>query len=90
MNLGAPRARMLIGPKGPCRWRSNGHLLRCQSVLRAHVLVGAPFMAPNQEGVINHAPTVRFSLRLASDHCFATCKEPMAGLALAPLACPGS
>ncbi len=47
MNLGAPRARMLIGPEGLCRWRSNGHLgkqhssvtleLRCQSALRAHV-----------------------------------------------------
>ncbi len=30
MNLGAPRARMLIGPEGPCRWRSNGHLRRCR------------------------------------------------------------
>jgi hypothetical protein len=37
MNLDAPRARMLIRRQTPCRWRSNDHLLRCQSVLRAHV-----------------------------------------------------
>ena len=37
MNLAAPRARTLICPEGPCRWRSSGHLLRCRSALRAHV-----------------------------------------------------
>jgi hypothetical protein len=30
MNLTAPRARMVIVPKGPHRWRSNGHLRRCR------------------------------------------------------------
>jgi hypothetical protein len=37
MNLGAPRARMLIGPEGPCRWRSNGHLRRCRCASAPHV-----------------------------------------------------
>ena len=65
MNLRAPRARMLIGPEGLCRSRSNGHLgkqhssvtleLRCQSALRAHVrLVGAGFKpAPTAQGNAN-------------------------------------
>src|SRR3990172_6840249 len=42
MNLGAPRARMLIGPEGPCRWRSNGHLRRCQSALHLAIPEQAP------------------------------------------------
>ena len=47
----------------------NGHLgkqhssvtleLRCRFASGPHVLVGVPFMAPDQEGVMNHAPTVR-------------------------------
>jgi hypothetical protein len=29
MNLHAPGERSVIVPKGPYRWRSKGHLLRC-------------------------------------------------------------
>ncbi len=31
MNLGAPRARIGIGPEAPSRWRSNGRLRRCRA-----------------------------------------------------------
>jgi hypothetical protein len=37
MNLGAPRARMPIGPEGPYGWRSNGHLRRCRFGIPPHV-----------------------------------------------------
>jgi hypothetical protein len=59
MNLGAPRARMLIGPEGPCRWRSNGHLRRCQSTLRAHVRPQSPRECFVPPGVSPYAPRAR-------------------------------
>jgi hypothetical protein len=43
MNLHAPKARMSIGPKERCRWRSNGHLLRCRACFakRAERAIGS-------------------------------------------------
>ncbi len=66
MNLGAPRARMLIGPEGPCRWRSNGHLRRCRFGIPPHVRP----QSPGNAAYLQEPPsTLRWdsSLRLASD-----------------------
>jgi hypothetical protein len=70
MNLRAPKARMVIGPKGPCRWRSNGHLLRCRCASGAHVRIQyAPLQSQGaQRAPVQycHGPTESALLRLAS------------------------
>jgi hypothetical protein len=69
MNLGAPRARVLIGPQAPCRWRSNGHLRRCRCASGPHVHTEyAPVrsQAASHAVQILHGPTLSALVRLAS------------------------
>ncbi len=71
----------------------NGHLRRCRLRSGPHVRnstlrSGCSGRAARARGNIRRADHVG-PVRLASDHCFATCKEP-ARLALAPLARAGS
>ena len=73
MNLNAPEARMLIRSQGPCRWRSNGHLLRCCCASAPHVRTQYA-ASPSERNVTSIAPQsgaerfpVRCSQRLASD-----------------------
>ena len=62
MNLGAPRARMLIGPEGPCRWRSNGHLRHCRFASGAF-LQTLRSLAPGSRALVSR-PALRGKNRL--------------------------